>query len=246
MKKSVLLSALASAMIIGGATVAQAEGTGGALTPPKEVNPAGFNSKGTVVVPPIDPTQPIEPIQPIDPDPNIPGGTGDDSLLSIDQVPFFNFSKENNKGTDSRGVYLDETVQSGEKNFKKNVQVTDRREEKKGWTLQLNMGKFALKTDPTVVLSKTSIHIPLSVDGETSHNISKAPTLVGLGGKDVIDTDVSIDDKGIDAKIATAQPGEGAGTWVIYTDKASMKLPGGVAPGAYESTFNWKLSSTPV
>lgn len=167
-------------------------------------------------------TGPTEPTKPTVP----PGGTGNVGSLTIDNIAPLLFDTHQLEGKEQ--VYTSTVVDA-------NVQVTDKRGEEEGWTLQISQTPFIDVEDDTKVLKGTKLTLPLGVLETVGVNVSKAPVVNAVE----VNEAPSI--------LMSAAAGSGAGTWVNTFDKDEIKLtvPAGNKNGEYMSTVTWSLTDAP-
>lgn len=167
-------------------------------------------------------TGPTEPTKPTEPS----GETGNEGSLTIDNIAPLLFDTHKLEGKEQ--VYTSTVVDS-------NVQVTDKRGEEEGWTLQISQTPFKDVEDDTKVLKGTKLILPLGVLETVGVNVSKAP----------VANSVEVTESPSILMSATA--GSGAGTWVNTFDKDEIKLtiPAGNKNGEYMSTVTWSLTDAP-
>ncbi|MEN2667149.1 WxL domain-containing protein [Listeria aquatica] len=129
-----------------------------------------------------------------------------------------------------------ETYTSTAKN--PNVQVTDRRGEGQGWTLQVALSEFKDQTDASKVLKGAELTIPKGGLKTTAGNVSDAPNNFA--------STLAADGSG-SAIIMQANEKTGMGTWEDLFNNQEIKLtvPAGNYSGDYSSTLNWSLVDAP-
>lgn len=167
-------------------------------------------------------TGPTDPVKPTEP----PGGTGNEGSLTIDNIAPLLFDTHKLEGKEQ--VYTSTVVDA-------NVQVTDKRGEEEGWTLQISQTPFKDVEDDKKVLKGTKLVLPLGVLETVGVNVSKAPVV----------NSVEVTEAASILMSATA--GSGAGTWISTFDKDEIKLtvPAGNKNGEYMSTVTWSLTNAP-
>lgn len=172
-----------------------------------------LTSGDTGVTPPIEPTVP-------------PGGTGNEGLLTLDNVAPLNFSTHKLDGKEQ--VYTSIVERS-------NIQITDKRGEEEGWSVRVSQTTFKDMVDETKILKGAKLILPAGEVIASEGNISLAPTV----------RSVEINDQ--PAVLMNAIAGTGAGTWRTVFDKDEVKLtvPAGNKKGEYMSTVTWSLMDAP-
>ncbi|WP_122866107.1 WxL domain-containing protein [Listeria valentina] len=172
-----------------------------------------------------DTTTPVDPIDPSEPG----GGTGNTGSLTIDNVTPFEFGTHQISSTS-------ETYTTTSKN--PNVQVTDRRGEGQGWTLQVALSEFKDQTDASKVLKGATLTIPKGELKTTAGNVSDTPNNFA--------STLAADGSG-SAIIMQAEEKTGMGTWEDLFNNQEIKLtvPAGNYSGDYSSTLNWSLVDAP-
>ncbi|CAD5897457.1 Extracellular domain protein [Carnobacterium maltaromaticum] len=167
-------------------------------------------------------TGPKDPLEPTVP----PGGTGNEGVLTLDNVAPLLFSTHKLDGKEQ--VYTSVVENS-------NIQVTDVRGEETGWHVQVSQTPFKDITDETKVLKGTTLILPAGVVKPDEGNVSLAPTVRSVE----VNADV--------ATLMNATSGTGAGTWRTVFDKDEVKLTvaAGNKKGEYMSTVTWTLSDAP-
>lgn len=224
MKKSKLVlagvaaSCLFSASITASAAVDQNEVIG-------SEDGKGATTHGYVKLISGDAEKPTEPLESSDPS----GETGNKGVLTIDNASPLLFGENNIKG----GVMIFET-----KTDKPNVQVTDKRGEGQGWSLQVKTTDFVDQVDAKKILKGAELTLPVGTIVPAPGNISVAPTAATA-------TLTSTNAKA--QPIMTAAKNNGLGTWVDKFDSTQVKLmiPAGNLVGEYVSTLTWSLLDAP-
>lgn len=229
MKKVVLLSLLSVGVVSMGGLAVNAEVTEGGQT---------ATSKGTATLTALNEGEAgaVDP-EIVNPEPENPGEggpTGQTGLLTIDNVPKFDF-----QGTGLSGDFVDTlTPAQTEAGYVKNVQVSDRRGTEAGWSLGLDITPF--KSDE-VTLKGAKLSLPIVAE-KGSNNISE---------KDI--TEISIENKVIhqtdgltQVDLLKADQGTGAGTWLGKIADAKLTIADGNIAGTYTSTFTWSLAALPT
>lgn len=164
-------------------------------------------------------TDPIEPTNP-------PGGTGNEGVLTLDNVAPLLFSTHKLDGKEQ--VYTSVVENS-------NIQVTDKRGEEAGWNVQVSQTAFKDTTDATKILKGAKLILPAGVVKADEGNVSLAPTVRSVE----VNSDLAV--------LMNAATGSGAGTWRTVFDKDEVKLtvPAGNKKGEYMSTVTWTLMDAP-
>lgn len=172
------------------------------------------NTEG--VVPPIKPSVPS-------------GETGNTGALTIDNVSPLLFGEHKIDG--GKAEFKTETVAP-------NIQVSDRRGEGQGWTLQVRMSEFADKTEATKILKGAEITLPAGTVGKSEGNIALPPEATGVviaGSQENAQT------------IFSAKEKTGLGTWTNEFDaeQVTLMVPAGNLKGDYQATMTWSLLDAP-
>ena len=216
LKMMTVLGLIGSGMLLGASTAAaepQDEVLGSA-------DGKGGTSHGYINLTPGDGT-----ITPPD-EPSIPpGGTGNEGVLTLDNIAPLLFSTHKLDG--KQQVYTSIVDNS-------NVQVSDQRGDEAGWHVKVSQTPFVDKVDSTKVLKGTTLVLPAGVV-KTSGSMSLAP--------EVNSVEVNADL----ATLMSATAGSGAGTWRTVFDKDEVKLTvaAGNKKGEYMSTVTWALMDAP-
>lgn len=162
--------------------------------------------------------------------PSIPSGeTGNTGALTIDNVSPLLFGEHKIDG--GKAEFTTETVAP-------NVQVSDRRGEGQGWTLQVRMSEFADKTEATKILKGAEITLPAGTVGKSEGNIALSPESNGVviaGSQESAQT------------IFSAKEKTGLGTWTNEFDaeQVTLMVPAGNLKGDYQATMTWSLLDAP-
>ncbi|GKQ43304.1 hypothetical protein RD055328_12270 [Companilactobacillus sp. RD055328] len=206
----------------------------------------GTDTKPTDPVDPTDPTKPIDPSKPIDPgDPDNPG-TGNPGPLSIDYVSNINFGMNDYSGDaiTISPMKLDADGNATTTPIERNpwVQLTDKRNTGKGWTLSVNYDADGwISTDGTKKPLKGAVLTlgDASFTAKDSSNQSGAPTHPG----DIATTQIGSDSQ----IIGQAGTDAGMGTWFEEFDKTTttLMIPAGNTAGSYQANLNWTLAEVP-
>ncbi|MEJ6348017.1 WxL domain-containing protein [Holzapfeliella sp. He02] len=197
---------------------------------------------------PVNPDNPGEPNPgPGNPDPGDPGNPGTNSAgpLSIDFAPAFDFGVGTISNESKTYSLQDAVYDDGQtRNHKPFVQVTDRRGNGQGWTLNANISKFTnsqASGNPQENLRGAEVKIsPKNAPTAGYGSVSDAPT--GFSS--------SIKLSENSQNIMTASNRQGMGTWLQFLDPANITLtvPGGTAikGNAYSANVTWTLSAGPT
>ncbi|MBC1292348.1 WxL domain-containing protein [Listeria booriae] len=171
-------------------------------------------------------TGPVDPI-----DPSEPGGeTGNEGPLTIDNVTPFEFGTHDIESAT-------QTYSITAKNA--NVQVSDRRGEGQGWTLQVALSTFNDKDDASKVLKGATLAIPQGTLKTTEGNVSEEPTNFAVS--------LAADGQS-SATLMQADEKKGMGTWVdaFASEEVQLTVPAGNFSGDYSATLNWSLIDAPT
>lgn len=223
LKMMIITGLMCSGILAGAASSVMAEET----IPPQNVitgseDGKGGTSHGYINLTPGDEDNGItEPTKPTVP----PGGTGNEGILTLDNVAPLLFDTHKLEGKEQ--VYTSVVTDS-------NIQVTDKRGEEAGWHVQVTQTPFVDKIDATKVLKGAKLILPVGTL-EDIGNVSLAPNVREVE----VNTEASI--------LMNAVEGSGAGTWTNVFDKDEIKLtiPAGNKTGEYMSTVTWSLMDAP-
>ncbi|BAL62945.1 WxL domain-containing protein [Melissococcus plutonius] len=244
MKNNFKLNVLMATTLIGASISVLPLGTFAESTGDKN-----YTSDGKVVFEPdTTPTNPLEPINPNGGEPIIPGDQkpGTSGPLSIDYASSLDFGtqKISSQDKDYKAkpmTYKDSTGK--EKTGPNDVQITDNRGTKAGWTLQVKQdGQF--KTADNQELTGAQITFNNGHVISTSNDLAlkiKPETIVMTPGQAT--------------NVMGASAGHGAGTYIMaWGDKDTadssihLSVPGKTDKYAkeYKTTFTWTLTETPT
>ncbi len=226
---------MVTGLICGGALLGTAtsvfaeEGSEPGKTPQEEVTGSedgkGGTSHGYINLTPGDDEdeEPTEPILPTDP----PGGTGNEGILTLDNVAPLLFDIHKLEGKEQ--VYTSVVDNS-------NIQVTDKRGDEAGWNVQVSQTEFIDVTDKKKVLKGAKLVLPVGKLSTAGTNVSLEP----------IANSVEVNDK--PAVLMNAKKDTGAGTWtdVFNKDEIELTVPAGNKTGEYMSTVTWALMDAPA
>lgn len=225
---------MVTGLICGGALLGTAtsvfaeEGNEPEKTPQEEVTGSEDGKSGTShgyikLTPGDDDENPTEPILPTDP----PGGTGNEGILTLDNVAPLLFDIHKLEGKEQ--VYTSSVDNS-------NVQVTDKRGDEAGWNVQISQTEFIDVTDKDKILKGAKLVLPVGKLTTGGTNVSFAPTANSV---EVNDTP---------AVLLNAEKDTGAGTWtdVFNKDEIELTVPAGNKTGEYMSTVTWALMDAPA
>ena len=219
LKTMTMLGLIGSGMLVGTGLVhaaPQDEVTG-------STDGKGGTSHGYINLTPGDTdTGKTDPIEPTDP----PGGTGNEGVLTLDNVAPLLFSTHKLEGKEQ--VYTSVVENS-------NIQVTDKRGEEAGWNVQVSQTPFKDIADETKILKGAKLILPVGVVKADEGNVSLAPSVRSVE----VNADLAV--------VMNATAGTGAGTWRTVFDKDEIKLtvPAGNKKGEYMSTVTWTLMDAP-
>lgn len=171
-------------------------------------------------------TGPVDPI-----DPSEPGGeTGNEGPLTIDNVTPFEFGTHDIESATQTYSITAENA---------NVQVSDRRGEGQGWTLQVALSTFNDEDDTSKVLKGATLAIPQGTLKTTEGNVSEEPNNFSVS--------LAADGQS-SATIMQADEKKGMGTWVdaFVSEEVQLTIPSGNFSGNYNATLNWSLIDAPT
>ncbi|MGN8982712.1 WxL domain-containing protein [Enterococcus villorum] len=222
MKKTVLVAALYSAILMGGTVSVHAD------------NDTNGKSTAKIGLKQQDPDDPIDPIGPIDNDDtpdNSNDPTGNTGILRVDYISNINFGEQTISGKV-------ETYRASTPKLRTEAQVSDLRGSGAGWHLQVNYDteKPGFVTTNNQVLKGAELTFPAGTTKSTQDNQSAQPVantvIVGNEAQNIMD--------------ATSMTG--LGTWVddMNTQDITLKVPSGNMQGDYTATLVWTLTDAPA
>lgn len=171
----------------------------------------------------------------IDPDASHPGGDGNDDggdtgqkgEFTLDHTASYDFGE---KSIDGKTLDLSNSSEA-----KPYVQVTDLRENSTGWQLAAKISEFQT-ADKAKTLTGAEMKLPAGTSVAVDEsNISTPPTT----------SEVTLSD--VDSVLFQAAANTGVGSWMdrMYDAPATLHIPAGATPGAYQADITWTLTNAP-
>ncbi|PWG00273.1 WxL domain-containing protein [Levilactobacillus bambusae] len=232
MKKGIVPTLLVSAIMLGGVGVTTLGATNHSTANAAE---SSDSASGSADISFTANTSSTTPSGPSDSGDSSNNGTGDAGPLSLDYVPNLHFGTHPVEGTNTYNVT----------NNNPYVQVTDNTGLKKGWNVTMAYTEFANGANK---LAGTKMDFAGSK--ATLTNPSNPSNSSNAGAPTVSDASV---DPATPTNMATAQAGNGVGTWdMVYAgpsdDNPNIKLTvnGDETVGSYTSTMTWNLTAGPT
>ncbi|EOH89033.1 WxL domain-containing protein [Enterococcus villorum] len=222
MKKTVLVAALYSAILMGGTVSVHAD------------NDTNGKSTAKIGLKQQDPDDPIDPIGPIDNDDtpdNSNDPTGNTGILRVDYISNINFGEQTISGKV-------ETYRASTPKLRTEAQVSDLRGSGAGWHLQVNYDteKPGFVTTNNQVLKGAELTFPAGTTKSTQDNQSAQPVantvIVGNEAQNIMD--------------ATSMTGLGTCVDDMNTQDITLKVPSGNMQGDYTATLVWTLTDAPA
>lgn len=200
------------------------------------VSQATTRSQVQVSLTPTDETGAVTPVDPDDPSQPYPGdpadagnvtGTGSQGALTIDFVSNLKFRTT----TAQRGP-----VKTTATNQRAMVQITDRRSNGAGWTLQVTPSPLR-STQRTLA---TTLSLGSAQLQAGAGNVSTAPQIVNTGELT----------PGIVNNVLVAKPQTGLGTWLLVLNRGAQPTTLAIndqqlTAGDYTGTLAWSLTNAP-